>query len=129
MVVLLQAGCDQKPALGSTVSVEGSIFSTTLLKETEPTPTSSWTGTSDSGPISLGGKVGIAIGGLCLLLAVTGFCIVCNGRRRRRAFLRKLEMRQKEAGGAWPHPASATGGPDIPNRGHDMNDTPLSQKP
>lgn len=124
MVVMLQTGCDQKPALGSTVSVQGSIFSTTLMNETSPTPTSSWTDLNNSGPISLGGKVGIAIGGLCLILAIAGFCIVCNGRRRRRAFLRRLEMRHKDAG--WPHPSAAGAGI---HRGPDMNETPMSQKP
>ncbi|KAJ4388734.1 hypothetical protein N0V93_006194 [Gnomoniopsis smithogilvyi] len=125
MLVLLQVACDQQPALGSTVSVQGSIFSTTLMNETSPTPLSDWTDYTNSGPISLGGKVGIAIGGLCVILAITGFCIVCNGRRRRRAFLRKLEMRHKDAG--WPHPFAAGAG--VVHRGPDMNETPLSQKP
>lgn len=124
MVVLLQVGCDQKPALGSTVAVKGGIFSTTLMTETTPTPTSTWVSSIDTGPISLGGKVGIAIGSFCFLLAVAGFFIVCNGRRRRRAFLRKLEMRQKEAD--WTQPAMTTG---VMSRGPDMNNTPLSQKP
>ncbi|KAF3770867.1 hypothetical protein M406DRAFT_354608, partial [Cryphonectria parasitica EP155] len=123
MVVMLQVGCDQKPAPGSTISVQGSIFSTTRMNETTPTPTSTWTNINESGPISLGAKVGIAIGGVCVVLAITGFCIVCNGRRRRRAFLRKLEMQHKESG--WPHPFA--GG--IVHRGPDMNETPLSQKP
>jgi hypothetical protein len=136
MVALLQIGCKQKPTPGATVAVQGSIFSDTLLQEGTPTPISSWTGDTDSGPLSLGAKVGIAIGGLCLALAVAGFCIVCNGRRRRRAYLRKLEMRQKDAG--WPQPGGArgggggghgSGGVPAPNRGPDMNDTPLSQKP
>lgn len=126
MVVMLQVGCDQKPQPGSTISVEGGIFSTTLMNETSPTPTSTWTNINNSGPISLGAKVGIAVGGLCLVLAVTGFCIVWNGRRRRRAFLRKLEMRHKESG--WPHPF-AGGRVPVVHRGPDMNETPLSQKP
>lgn len=137
MVALLQVGCNQKPAPGTTVAVEGGIFSTTLLQEGTPTPDSSWTGDDDSGPLSLGAKVGIAIGGLCFALAVAGFCIVCNGRRRRRAYLRKLEMRQKDAG--WPHPggrgggggssSGGGGGGGVIHRGPDMNETPLSQKP
>lgn len=133
MVALLQVGCNQKPAPGATVAVKGSIFSTTMLNETTPTPINSWTGDSNSGPLTLGAKVGIAIGGTCLLLAAAGFCIVCNGRRRRRAYLRKLEMRQKDAG--WPHPGSMSGaggrgaGGGVVHRGPDMNETPLSQKP
>lgn len=129
MVRLLQVGCNQKPAPGSTVSVAGTIFSTKLLNETTPTPDSSWTSLNSSGSLSLGAIVGIAIGALCVVLALAGFCIVCNGRRRRRAFLRKLEMRQKEAGSGWPHPFTSGGGGGIINRGADMNETPLSQKP
>ncbi|KUI71792.1 hypothetical protein VM1G_07198 [Cytospora mali] len=125
LVTLLQVGCDQRPSPGRTVGVKGGIFSTTKMNETAPSLQNTWTNTIDNlGPISLGGKVGIAVGAFCLLLAVAGFFIVCNGRRRRRAFLRKLEMRQKEAG--WSHPA-ATGG--VIHRGFDMNETPLSQKP
>lgn len=136
MVALLQIGCSQKPVPGATVAVEGSIFSTTLLQEGTPTPINSWNGDTNSGPLSLGAKVGIAIGGLCLALVVAGFCIVCNGRRRRRAYLRKLEMRQKDAG--WPHRGGGGGGGGsssggagggVINRGPDMNETPLSQKP
>lgn len=131
MVAMLQVGCDQKPAAGSTISVDGSIFSTTLMNETTPTATSTWSGIYNHGPLSLGAEVGIAIGGLCFILAVAGFCVVCNGRRRRRAFLHKLEMRHKDAG--WPHPTTGpqasgvTGG--MIHRGADMNETPLSQKP
>lgn len=135
MLVLLQVGCDQRPSLGATIAVTGSLFSTTLLAEATPSPTGSWTNPSDSGPISLGAKVGIAIGALCLVLVAAGVFIVCNGRRRRRAFLRKLEMRQREADGGWPHSSYAGSGRHggnshgIINRGPEMNDTPLSQKP
>lgn len=127
MVSMLQVGCDQKPQPGSTISIDGAIFSTTLMNETSPTPTSTWTNFNSAGPISLGAKVGIAIGALCLALAVAGFCIVCNGRRRRRAFLRKLEMRHKESG--WPHPFAGGASGMVVHRGPDMNETPLSQKP
>lgn len=136
MISMLQVGCDQKPAAGSTISIDGSIFSTTLMNETTPTETSTWSSLYNSGPLSLGAEVGIAIGGFCFILAVAGFCIVCNGRRRRRAFLRKLEMRHKDSG--WPHPSataamkggnSSGGVGAMINRGADMNETPLSQKP
>lgn len=135
MLVLLQVGCDQRPGPGSTVAVSGSLFSTTLLTEASPSPTSTWTNPTDTGPLSLGAKVGIAIGALCLLLVAAGVFIVCNGRRRRRAFLRKLEMRQKDAGSGWPHPSYADRGQGggshgiMSTRGPDMNETPLSQKP
>ena len=125
-VVMLDAGCQQKPAAGATISVEGSPFSTVPMNVTTPTPSDLGEFTHQTGPISLGGKVGIAIGGLALLLFAIGFGIVCNGRRRRRAFLHKLEMRHKDQG--WPHPSTRGGVLNPPNR-PDLNDTPLSQKP
>lgn len=134
MISMLQVGCDQKPAAGSAISIDGSIFTTTLMNETSAKETSTWSSLYNNGPLSLGAEVGIAIGGFCFILAVAGFCIVCNGRRRRRAFLRKLEMRHKDSG--WPHPSAAAAMRDgssgvgaMIHRGADMNETPLSQKP
>ncbi|GJC82047.1 hypothetical protein ColLi_04885 [Colletotrichum liriopes] len=119
-LTILDAGCQQKPEPGATISVEGSPFSKTRVNVTEPTPTNTYVPNYDSGPISLGAKVGIAIGGILLILAVAGFCIVWNGKRRRRAFLKKLEMRQQSGGrSGWPTPLNTTG----------ISGTPLSQKP
>lgn len=47
------------------------------------------------GGLSIGAKVGIAVGALVVLLAITGFCIIWNGRRRRR---RILQQRQRDSG-------------------------------
>ncbi|KAK2040467.1 hypothetical protein LZ31DRAFT_474476 [Colletotrichum somersetense] len=117
-LTILDAGCQQRPEPGATISVEGSPFSKTLVNITEPTPTNTYVSNYNSGPISLGGKVGIAIGGVVLILAIAGFCIVWNGKRRRRAFLKQLEMKQKGPA-VWPSPLNMAG----------INGTPLSQRP
>ncbi|KAG9506009.1 hypothetical protein J7337_002983 [Fusarium musae] len=124
---LLQAGCEQKPQPGVTVSVDGSVFSQDIVNITEPTPVASvdpdWL---DQGPISLGAKVGIAAGGVVTLLFILGFCIIWRGKRRRRAFLRQLETRPRTKG-SWPKRGWPT--PLHISNDNDMRETPLSQKP
>lgn len=114
--VMLQAGCEQKPVPGITVAVEGDLFSTDHVNVTAPTPMATidpaW---FDHGPLNLSAKVGIAVGGFVLLLILTGVFIVWNGKRRRRAYLRKLDTKFTNRG--WPS-----------NQGHsDMFETPVSQ--
>jgi len=82
---LLIAGCRQEPSPGKTLSISGNPFSTNSVVIT--TPLASGLSSSSSGGISLGGKVGIAVGGIVFLLFVTGFTIVCCGKRRRRRVL------------------------------------------
>ncbi|KAL0943978.1 lpxtg-domain-containing protein [Colletotrichum truncatum] len=118
-ITILDAGCQQKPSPGQTVSVEGSPFSKTRVNVTDPMPTNTYVPNYDNGPINLGAKVGIAIGALLLILGVVGFCIVWNGKRRRRAFLKRLEMKQKGPATGWPSPLNVAG----------LNGTPLSQRP
>lgn len=126
VIITLQAGCEQQPAPGSTVALDGTVFSTQQVNATDPSSNAEvdpdW---FDHGPLTLGAKVGIAVGGLALLLAVLGFCIVWNGKRRRKAFLRTLEAKHGHNG--WPSPAT-----NINTRTHgggDMRETPLSQRP
>lgn len=69
-----------------------------------------------SGPLSVGGIVGVVIGGVVGVLAVLGCCVVIFGRRKRRAFLRAREEQQKH----WP--AQYGVGPE-------MYETPVSQRP
>lgn len=99
------------------VSTEGNIFSTDHVNVTAPTPIATvnpeW---FDNGPLSLGAKVGIAFAGLFCLLVLAGIFIICNGRRRRRAYLRRLEAKHAHSG--WPSP-----------HGGDMRETPVSQRP
>ncbi|KAK0719949.1 hypothetical protein B0H67DRAFT_486953 [Lasiosphaeris hirsuta] len=120
-VTMLDAGCQQKPGINSTISIQGNPFETIPVVITAPTPTYASVPSPDYGPVSLGARVGIAFGGLAFILAIVGCCIVCNGKRRRRAFLRDLERRH--GGPGWPHPKSRFGS------GGDMLETPASQKP
>lgn len=120
-MTILEAGCQQQPSNGSTISFAGNPFETTPVVITTPSPTYESLPLPDYGPVSLGARVGIAFGGLAFILILLGFFIVCNGKRRRRAFLRDLERRN--AGQGWPHPKGRYGG------NGDMLETPASQKP
>lgn len=81
------------------------------------TPDPAW---FDNGPLDLNAKVGIAVGSFVLLLIILGVIIVWNGKRRRRAFLRKLDI--KSANRGWPSPQD-----QIPTG--EMFETPVSQRP
>lgn len=100
------------------MSVEGEPFSTIPINITAPSQAPLFTIVPEASHISLGGKVGIAIGGIAGLLALAGCGIVCNGRRRRKKYLRKLQAKNTEKG--WPTPSAG---------GADMFETPSSQKP
>ncbi len=107
-LTMLDAGCRQRPDVGSTISVTGDPFTTLPINITTPTPTLATLPAPDYGAISLGARVGIAFGALAFILALAGFCIVMNGKRRRRAFLRDLE--RKHGGQGWPTPKAHQGG-------------------
>jgi hypothetical protein len=116
-VAMMNATCIQKPAPGDTLSVQGDPFSIIPMNITTPGPKSIYN------PITgfpVGGKVGIAAGCIVFILSLLGCCIVWNGKRRRRRFLRELEEKHLQQG--WPHPKTRYGGPD-------MLETPASQKP
>jgi hypothetical protein len=95
-VTALEAACEQKPAPGHTISIDGSVFQSIPVNITKPDDnTLNRTPGASSHGLSLGSKVGIAAGAVVVLLAITGFCIIWNGRRRRR---RILAQRQRESG-------------------------------
>lgn len=105
---VLQAGCQQKPEPGTTVAIDGNVFSTEPIKITDPTPQAtvdpSW---FDQGPLDVGAKAGIAAGALVVLLAIVGCFIVLRGKRRRRAFLRNYDPKLGRK--SWPSPAQVGG--------------------
>ena len=124
-VTILEAACEQQPQLGTTISVAGDPFDeASPVTIVQPQTTYATIPAPDYGPISLGARVGIAFGGLAFILAIVGYCIVCNGKRRRRAYLKELERRHGATQG-WPHPSSRYGGQ---GGGGDMFETPISQK-
>ena len=121
----------QKPAPGLFIGLNGEIFSTTQVNITAASPTASvdpaW---FDHGPLNLGAKVGIAVGGFVVLLILVGAYIVLNGKRRRRAFLRRIETDHVGEEGPEPGAHSEMGETrhrQAPSRGH--GDTPMSQRP
>lgn len=116
-VAMMNATCIQRPAPGDTISVQGDPFSIIPMNITTPGPKSFYN--PDTG-FPVGGKVGIAAGCIVFILSLLGCCIIWNGKRRRRRFLRELEEKHLQQG--WPHPKTRYGGPD-------MLETPASQKP
>ncbi|KIH90851.1 hypothetical protein SPBR_00364 [Sporothrix brasiliensis 5110] len=133
-VTILDAACIQKPNAGTTLSVSGTPFSTIPMNVTTPSAVPLYTYTPAYSAISLGGKVGIAIGGLVLLLSFAGFMIVCLGRRRRRAYLKSVEARYRNGGNGgvvgggsgdgWPSPNIGRG-----SKAHEKFSTPTSAQP
>ncbi|KAM0475273.1 hypothetical protein ACHAPX_007027 [Trichoderma viride] len=122
-VTALEAGCRQKPAAGNKLGLQGSLFSSNVVNITTPTQTPevnpAW---FDHGSLGLGGKVGIAVGGFIFLLIFAGAAVICRGRRRRKAFLSKLQVNMPQMGsnhGGWPSMPMS----------HDTGETPISQRP
>ncbi|KAH8664183.1 hypothetical protein BX600DRAFT_294339 [Xylariales sp. PMI_506] len=114
---ILDGACVMQPSAGSTLALVGSIFSTTAVTNvTTPTPTATFTTPSNKvGPLTIGGLVGVVIGGVAALLGCAGFWVVMSGKRKRKAYLRNREERMKN----WPSPAV----------GGEMFETPISQRP
>lgn len=137
-IIALQAGCDQKPSPGLMIGLDGDIFEDKMVNATAASPTASvdpsW---FDDGPLTLPIKVAIGAAGVVVLLFLAGACIIWNGRRRRRAFLRKIENRNSKMAG-WASPKQGHHAtmqqlrsypfPQQP-AGPETHDTPLSQRP
>lgn len=90
VMTILSASCQQKPGKGALIGVEGDPFSGSRVAITKPYSSADIIASSfnpPSGPLDLGAKIGIAVGGFLLILIVLGTCIVWRGRRRRRAIL------------------------------------------
>lgn len=134
---ILHGACEQFTPPGKTIALEGSPFSKTQLNVTDPTPVATDLPNYYPGPLSLDQRVGIAFGGIAIILMITGFCIICRGRRKRRSFLKEMEVRASKGRGGWPHPIITNppvAGEYFDSPGSQRNfrgwdDTPLSQKP
>lgn len=91
-MTILSASCKQRPGNGGLIGIEGDPFSGSPVAITKPYSSADIIASSfnpSSGPLDLGAKIGIAVGGFLLILIVLGTCIVWRGRRRRRAVLAK----------------------------------------
>ncbi|OTA98296.1 hypothetical protein M426DRAFT_17557 [Hypoxylon sp. CI-4A] len=114
---ILDGACRLKLEPPATLPLQGRIFSTDMVNITEPTPTATFASPGIKGPLDSGAIAGIVVGGLVVLLALAGCGIVLNGKRRRKAYLRRRSQVPKN----WP-PAQG-GGPG------ETYETPISQKP
>ncbi|KAI2463775.1 hypothetical protein F4781DRAFT_415454 [Annulohypoxylon bovei var. microspora] len=114
-ISILDGACNLRLEPPATIPLQGSIFSTNVVNVTSPTPTASFTPPGLKGPLDSGAIAGIAVGGLVVILAIVGCGIVLNGKRRRKAYLRRRSQITKN----WP--PSQGGG--------EMFETPVSQKP
>lgn len=136
-MITLHGGCRQQPEPGLMVGLDGDIFLDDHINATAPSSTASvnpeW---FDDGPLTLPIKVAIAFGGFVLLLMALGAFIICNGRRRRRAYLRKIESRYNKKG---PSGASSPHREMLKSKGwvaqqlerqpRETHETPMSQRP
>lgn len=88
VVTVLNAACQQQPALGDVLSISGGVFYSTTVNITSPTavPASAAYQPGSSG-LTLGAKVGITVGAIVVFLIAIGILIVCRGKRRRKAVL------------------------------------------
>ncbi|KAI1458498.1 hypothetical protein F4805DRAFT_141184 [Annulohypoxylon moriforme] len=115
-ISILDGACNLRLEPPATIPLQGSIFSTSVLNVTSPTPTATFTQPGLKGPLDSGAIAGIVVGGLVVILTIVGCGIVLNGKRRRKAYLRRRSQISKN----WP-PGQGGGG--------EMYETPISQKP
>ncbi|ETS79778.1 hypothetical protein PFICI_09631 [Pestalotiopsis fici W106-1] len=81
-LVALEAACQQKPAAGTLVGLDGTVFSTTEISIKDPS--ASGDDSDSQSALSTPTIVGIAIGVVAVLLAVAGFLFVRLRKRRNR---------------------------------------------
>jgi len=126
-VTALDAACIQQPLPNATISIDGSVFSNSRVNITTATPSALSHFNPSTGGLTLGGKIGIAVGGVIILLVTTGFCIVWRGKRRRR---RILAEKARQSGYEWQakHGTTLERG-DVPGNAGQFFDSPQSQRP
>ncbi|KAI1340927.1 hypothetical protein F5Y15DRAFT_422804 [Xylariaceae sp. FL0016] len=113
---MLSGACRLQLELPATLPFEGGIFSTDQLNVTDPTATAQ-VSSGQKGPLNNGEIAGVVIGGVVIILAVLGCCVVFNGKRKRKAYLRRRSQISKN----WPSPGTPGFG--------EMFETPISQRP
>ncbi|CZT07617.1 hypothetical protein WAI453_005115 [Rhynchosporium graminicola] len=91
-VVALDASCQQQPMAGTKLFIDGSLFSTTHVNITSPSAAPDSTYNPRDHGLTLAAKAGIGAAALCAMLAMVGFCIIWQGKRRRRRYLAKHQQ-------------------------------------
>ncbi|KAI5924154.1 hypothetical protein F4810DRAFT_146760 [Camillea tinctor] len=119
---ILSGACRLQLEPPATLPLQGSIFSTNVVNVTDPTPTATFNVDNSTGALGNGEIAGIVIGGVVVLLALMGCGVVINGKRRRRAYLR----RRGELSKNWPTPPQGGNGSGAAG---EMFETPISQRP
>ncbi|KAI2643343.1 hypothetical protein GGS21DRAFT_495900 [Xylaria nigripes] len=76
-LVALEAGCNQRPAPGSRIGLNDTVFSPTRISTTDPI-------TKESHPLPPTTIVGIVLGGLAAILLFTGLLFIYGRKRRNR---------------------------------------------
>lgn len=88
-MIALQAGCTQKPAIGTAVGLNSTVFSSSMIGATEPTASADDVDGKSS--LATPAIVGIAVAVTLLILGVAGiFFVRCRKRRNRRLRLELL---------------------------------------
>ncbi|KAL3425870.1 hypothetical protein PVAG01_02661 [Phlyctema vagabunda] len=91
----LNVGCIQKPPSGSTIALDGSLFSSISVNMSNPEASSSSSFSAGGDGLTLSERVGIAVGAIVGVLIIAGICTICIGKKRRR---RALAARQRQSG-------------------------------
>ncbi|CZR59233.1 uncharacterized protein PAC_09125 [Phialocephala subalpina] len=127
-VTVLEGACVEQPVLGSRLNIAGNVFSSNTVNVTNPTATPISTYNPSKGGFTLGAKIGVAVGAIVIFLAITGFCIVWNGKRRRR---RILAEKARASGYEWQahHGSMHHSSPREAVSQGPFFDSPQSQKP
>ncbi|KAI1266610.1 hypothetical protein F5Y18DRAFT_382030 [Xylariaceae sp. FL1019] len=90
-LVALQAGCSQRPAAGSSLNLNGTVFSDTRVEATDTSSESSEKQLS----LSTAAIVGIAIGIVAVVGTIAGISFVCYRKRQNRRHLVGFESNSK----------------------------------
>lgn len=85
VIVALEAGCKQKPAIGTLIGLNDTVFSTTQVAITSPivpTAPSTSSGSPSAPSLSTGAKIGIIVGSIVAVLILAGIGFVCWKKRK-----------------------------------------------
>jgi len=114
---VLDGACNLQLQPPATIPLDGDIFDPDeQVQVSNPSATAGPTGSYSVGPFSYGQLAGVVIGGVLVLLLIMGCGVVINGKRRRKAYLKKRGQMHKN----WPA-GNGNGG--------EMFETPVSQRP
>ncbi|KAI1429601.1 hypothetical protein F5Y12DRAFT_413091 [Xylaria sp. FL1777] len=89
-LIALEAGCNQRPAVGKVVGLNDTVFSTTTISATE---SSSKASEDKQASLPTTAIAGIAAGAGVVILVIAGFSFVCYRKRRNRRLLLEGDRR------------------------------------